>query len=387
VIAAPWISSFYDKPELLKLLRVSFLAILFKGFVSPRAYVLEKEYKFGWAVFLTQGSAIVSAITTIGLAFIIRNVWALVIGYVAEAATLCLASNLLFPFLPRFRIHREYLGELMKFGRGMLGLSMLAMVSFQADILVLGKVVPNEQTGLYYLAVSLVQLPIELFSRIIAPVLLPAFAEKQDNKTSLSRAVLQITHWTAILNIPVVTLMACCASGILLLAYGEKFIAAAIPFGILSFHILARNEASVLTTVYMAVGRPHLHRRFVIMRVVIIVGLIYPAVVYFGLAGAAAVVLISNFAALMMQVFWCQRIINLKFADYIRSYIPGALLGLTIIAVWGSLRLFGIESPVLILIVSSVALAMAYAGYLVKISLSKYYQVPFADPAKSEQEH
>ena len=34
---APWISSFYDKPELLGLLRICFLGILFRGFISPRA--------------------------------------------------------------------------------------------------------------------------------------------------------------------------------------------------------------------------------------------------------------------------------------------------------------------------------------------------------------
>lgn len=387
VVAAPLISSFYNKPELLRLLQVSFLTMLFRGFVSPRAYVLEKEYKFGRAVFLTQGSAIIGTITTIALAFIIRNVWALVIGSVAEAATLCLASYLLVPFIPRLRINRECLGELMKFGRGMFGLSMLAMISFQADILVLGKVVPNEQTGLYYLAVSLVQLPIELFSRIIAPVLLPAFAEKQDDKNSLSRAVLQITRWIALMSIPVVTLMACCASGILLLVYGPKYVAVGIPFGILSLHILARNEAAVLSTTYLAVGQPHLHRRFVALRAVIIVGLIYPAVVYYGLMGAAAVVVLGNFTALLMQVFWCQRIIDLKFGDYIRSYIPGALLTLPVIMAVGSLRLFGIESPVSILIVGSVALIAAYTGYLAKISLSKCHQVSFADPDKSGQKH
>ena len=377
VIAAPWISSFYDKPELLKLLQFSFFAILFRGLVSPRAYVLEKDYQFGRAVFLTQGSAILGTITTFALVFIIRNVWALVIGFVAEAAILCMVSYLLVPFMPRFKISRDYLGELMKFGRGMFGLPILTMVGFQADVLVLGKLVTNEQLGLYSLATTLAYLPIDLFSQIINPFLLPAFAERQDDKTSLSRWVLQITRWTAVLSIPALTLMACCASGILLLAYGEKYVAAAIPFGILSLQILARTEGPILGTVYMAVGQPHLHRRFVILRAVIIVGLIYPAVLHFGLAGSAVVVVLGNFAALMMQVFWCQRIIDIKFGDYIRSYLPGALLALPVIVTVGLLKLFAIESPVLVLIVGSAALIAAYAGYLTKISLSKCRQILF----------
>ena len=61
-LLAPWISSFYGKPELLNLLRVAFLAILLRGFISPRAHVLEKEYKFGRVVLLIQGSAVLGAI-------------------------------------------------------------------------------------------------------------------------------------------------------------------------------------------------------------------------------------------------------------------------------------------------------------------------------------
>jgi len=372
IVAVPLISSFYDKPELLRLLRVSFVTILFRGFVSPRAYVLEKEYKFGRAVFLTQGSPIVGTIITIGLVFIIRNVWALVIGFVAEAAILCLASYFLVPFIPRFRINREYLGELMKFGRGMLGLPMLTMVSFQADILVLGKVVPNELLGLYSLVANLAYLPIDLFSQMIAPVLLPAFAQKQDEEDSLCRGILQITRWTAVTTIPLVALMACCASEMLLLAYGEKYVAAAIPFGILSLQILARNEGAVLGTTYMAVGRPHLHRRFVTLRAVIIVGLIYPAVVYYGLVGAAAVVVLGNFTALLMQVFWCRRIIDLKFGRYMRSYIPGLLSALPVILTVVLLKLLRIKSSVVILVVSGAVLAAIYAVYMRGILVSKF---------------
>ncbi|MFA5240239.1 MAG: oligosaccharide flippase family protein, partial [Phycisphaerae bacterium] len=46
-IIAPWIGAFYNNPGLLPLLRVSFIAILFNGFMSPRVYVLEKKIQFG----------------------------------------------------------------------------------------------------------------------------------------------------------------------------------------------------------------------------------------------------------------------------------------------------------------------------------------------------
>jgi O-antigen/teichoic acid export membrane protein len=379
ILLAPWISSFYGKPEFLRLFQVSYLSILFTSFISPRVYVLEKEYKFGWSVFLNQGSGILGTVITIVAAFILRNVWALVIGFVAEAAILCLLSYLLVPFLPRLSIDRECLRELMKFARGMFGLPILTWISLGVDVLVLGKFVADEMLGMYSLASQLVSLPAIFFAEIINPILLPGFAQKQDDRNALCRAVLQIARGVATFTAPLAVLLASCASGILLLAYGSQYVAVAVPCGIWCLLILVRVEAVIPAALYLAVGRPQLHRQSVILRAVVIVALIYPAIVHFGLSGAAAVMVLGHFAALLMQVFQCRRVIDLKFGDYIRSYVPGALLALPVIVVVSSLRLFGVESPVLVLIAGSIALVAAYAGYLAKISLSKCNEIPFAD--------
>ena len=175
-LAAPWISSFYGKPELLRLLQVAFLAILFRGLVSPRAYVLEKKYRFDKVMLLVQGSGVFGAIVAIVLGLIIQSVWALVIGFVAEYAIMCVLSYVFVPIKPTFKINREDLAELFRFARAMLGLPILTIIALQTDVLVLGKVVAEDDLGMYYLAVALVQLPIFLFSRMVNPVLLPAFS-------------------------------------------------------------------------------------------------------------------------------------------------------------------------------------------------------------------
>ena len=360
-LAAPWISSFYDKPELLRLLQVAFLAVLFRGFVSPRAYVLEKQYRFGLAVLLVQGSGMLGAILAIVLAFVIKNVWALVIGFVSEVAIMCVLSYVFVPFLPRIKVERECLSELIKFARGMFGLPILTVIAFHTDVIVLGKVVTDNELGMYYLAMTFTKLPIFYFTRIISPVLLPAFSERQDDRNFLCRAVLKVVRASATLSEPFVAFMACCASGILFLAYGSKYIAVSIPFAILSLHIFARIQGSILAATYFAVGKPHLHRRFVILRAVFIVGLMYPAVIHFGLIGAAAVVVFSNFVALLMQVFWCQRIIDLKFSTYLRCCLDGLLLATPVVLIVCLLRLFGFRSHLAILFTGIFVLIASFA--------------------------
>jgi len=363
-LLAPWISSFYDNPELLSLLRVAFLAIVLRAFVSPRAYVLEKEYKFGQAVFIIQGSAILGAITTVGLALVIRNVWALVVGFVIEMAIMCILSFIFVPFLPRFRIDRKSLVELMKFARGMFGLPVLTMISFQAPNLVLGKVIPKDQLGqlgFYSYASLLAYIPIDLYARIISPVLLPAFSEVQDDKSALCRGLLQTTRWTAFFVVPLIALMVCCASELLLVAYGPQYVVMAIPFTFLCLQILARNEASILAGMYLAIAQPHLQRRFAIIRAMAIIGLIYPAAVRFGPLGVAVVIAVSHFAVLLMQVFKSREIIGLKLSHYVRSFVPGILVALPLIATVGLLRLFKVSSPILVL---SIGISVFIATFL-----------------------
>ena len=363
ILAAPLISSFYEKPHLLKLLQFSFIAILFRGFISPSAYVLQREYKFGRSVLLIQGSALIGTFVTIGYAFWAKNVWALVAGYLAEQGTLCLLSYIVAPFRPWFGIHRECLKELTTFARRMFGLPILALIGIGTPVFVLGKFVSEERLGLYTLASQLIAFPIILFTKIISPVLLPGFSQKQDDRNSICRAVLKISGLAAAAVIPLMAFIATCASGLLLLAWGPEYVDVTIPCAVLSLLILARTEVSILSATYVAVGQPQLQRRFVALRAAIVVALIYPAITHFGLLGAAIVSVLGNYIPMLMQIFWCRRVIPLKFDHYLRCYIPGLLLAFPAIFMIRVLLWLKINSMVLILIAGAFVLFITYAAY------------------------
>ena len=376
-LLAPWISSFYDNPELLKLLRVAFIAVALRGFVSPRAHVLEKEYKFGRAVFLIQGSAILGAIISIGLALVMRNVWALVIGFVIEMAILCILSFILVPFLPRFKIDRSSLDELMKFARGIFGTPILNAISIHAPTLVLGKVISSHQLGLYSLAALFAYIPTDLYIRIITPVLLPAFSEKQDNKLALCRGLLGTTRYTAFLVVPLIAFMICFSRELLGIVYKSQYVAMAVPFAVLCLQILARSEGSILAGMYLAVGKPHLLRRFSSVRAAIIIVFIYPAAVFFGPLGVVVVVVLSGFSVLLLQVIKARVVIGLQLSRYLRSYIPGLLTALPIIVTAGLLWVFRVDSSLLVLAISVlVYIATFVAGVFIMNRAKKTLQSP-----------
>lgn len=321
-LIAPTICRFYGKPELLNLLRVSFLVVIFGGFTSPRLYLLDKEFRFVKALCLMQGGSLIGTAVAIILAFYMQSVWILVIAQLVQTGVQCLLSHILCPFRPMLKIDRGYLKEVLNFGRGMAGLSFFTMISMQTDVFVLGKLLPSKEVGMYALALSLAQQPMLLFARTIGRVLLPAFAEKQDDKRALCSAVLRILKIILLLGVPLVIIAAVGAKTILSVIYGAQYSVAAVPFALLCFAMLFYVQAVVLSQIYMGIGMPYLHRRYVILLASLIICLIYPGIKLFGLAGAAGVLLFSHAIAVFMQVIWMKSVIGLRFKDYIYCWWP-----------------------------------------------------------------
>lgn len=326
IIAALWIAplicQFYGKPELLDLLRVSLLVVVFNGLSSPRLYLLDKELRFVKAVMLGQGSSLLGTLVSIVLALYLKNVWVLVIGRVVQSGMRCLLSHIMCPFRPRLKINRPCLKEFLKFGRGMVGLAFLTVVSMQTDVFVLGKLLPSEEVGMYALALSLARLPVYVFARTVGRVLLPVFAEKQDDRKAICIAVLKILKSTFLLGVPIVVIMAIGAKPILSIIYGAQYEAVAVPFALLCFAMFFYLQAVILSQIYMAIGMPHLQRQYVILLAATIICLIYPGTKLYGLVGASGVVLLSNAVAVFMQIVWLKNIIGLKFKDYIFCWWP-----------------------------------------------------------------
>jgi PST family polysaccharide transporter/lipopolysaccharide exporter len=338
-IAAPWLCEFYfrSRPEvltrysmeeLITLIRVAFLSILFDGFISPRAHVLEKKFRFGRAVVITQGSFVLGTIITIILAFAIRNVWAIVIGFTSIGFFRCLMSYVLCPFIPRFAYHRESFQGLYRFARGMVGLPALTYIAFNIDVLVAAKLVSADLLGMYGMALVLARAPQDLFNKIAGPVLLPAFAEKQDDTKALGKAVLNLTKVITIIAIPLVVLAIIFSKSLLSVVYGGKYSVVAVPFSLMCIYVLLIIHGTMMGDVFFGLGQPEKHRSYTITCALVLIVLIYPAVKIFGLTGAALSVLTANFIALCWQVHIIQQVIGLKITDYVYCWLPGICLGL-----------------------------------------------------------
>ena len=379
---SPWICQFYfagkdemlvihKMPELVMLTRVAFLTILLNGFVSPEIYVLAKEFKFGKMIFLNHGSTALGTIITIVLAFLMRSIWAVVIGSVGTVLILCVVSFVFCSFKPGLRFHLDSFRHVSKFARGIVGLPILTYIAFSGDVLVAGKLLPVALVGMYGMASVLAQMPKELLLRVIGPILLPAFAEKQGEKGALCRGLLKITRITALVGIPLMALAIVCSKTLLTLVYKPEYAKVVIPFSLLAVYAMLQLQAVLMGKLFFGIGKPEKHRSFVGLRAVLLLLLIYPAIKYLGLTGAAGVLVFANFTALCLQVVVLHKAIGLNIVDYALSWVLGILMAVPVVAIVWLMQSFKPEMPFLSLLGGSLMCLAVYIVWVFRSSFAK----------------
>jgi O-antigen/teichoic acid export membrane protein len=133
------------------------------GFASPGKFIYERHMKFRQISLETLITIVLSVAITIGLAFCLRNIWALVLGNLARSFIVVILSFTIFRgatmrlnlSIPDFRV-------IIARGKWIISHSGLTAIVLVADRLVLGFVMSASSFGFYYIARQIVEL-VELF--------------------------------------------------------------------------------------------------------------------------------------------------------------------------------------------------------------------------------
>ncbi len=360
--AAPWIARFYGIPDLSMLLRVALLSILLDGLISPRSKLAQKDMKFGRWAFISNGGGICGVILTIVLSFVLRDVRALAIGYCSENAFRCVFSYILFPGLPSLRLDTNAIRDLLKFSRGMVGLSFLNLIFARADIFVLGKLYPPAALGIYTMAVYLVQTPSSFLINILGTTLLPAFSHVREDRERGNRILSEVSSWLILLGLPAVVMIWQCGPSLLTITYGARYAAASGALAVAAGVTLLNTLNSLVTSLFYAAGRPALHRRAVAASAAIMIIAIYPACKYFGLVGGQAAALIAIIVSYLLQLDRAREITGLAIIKYGKVIFPAAMVSVGSLVVILAVRSLGLAiKPAEDVAICVAVCAIAYA--------------------------
>ena len=312
----PLLSNFYKSPDLVPLIRVAFIAVVFRGAMSPGAFSALKRLKYKVWIAVFHGGGGIGIIAAIIVSFYIRSVWALVIGYVAEEMARMVLSYLLCPFRPGFQFNKEHIKSLLKFVRGMLGISLLYFIFMRLDIFVIGKLLPKSILGIYSMATRLARIPFLFLTAVISRALLPAFSQMQEDDNRTNAFLIKIVALIYLLCVPALFVVVFNSNGILALAYGKQYAQASVAFTLVFTSELFRMIIASVNMVHMSRGSPHIVRQFALIRGFVFAVLIVPSVIFMGIVGAALSGLIATIVTLVIQLYNLKRLTGINIGKF-----------------------------------------------------------------------
>ena len=339
--ASPWIAHFYGNAELAPLLRIALLSTLFEGAMSPRSARPIREMNFRrWAA-ISNGGGVCGVVATVILTFFLRDVWALAIGFCAENALRCVLSYILCPGLPSLGWDRDAIRDLLKFSRGVVGLSFLNLIFIRADIFVLAKLYSPAALGVYTMAVYLVQTPASFLANLLTQTFLPACSKVQEDRQRLKDILTKLTSWLMLLGLPAVVVVSLSGSSLLTLAYGPRYASAALSMAVAAIVAFLSTLNLPITIVFYGMGKPALHRRAVAATAVTMIIAIYPACRYFGLVGGQLAALLAIAVGYVLQLARMQDLTDLNLARYARPLMRASTVAMGVLVIYGAGRLLG----------------------------------------------
>ena len=360
-LAAPWIARFYGNPELSALLRVATFSLLLEGAMSADAYVKLKQMNYAKWASITHGGGIAGVLITVGLSFLLRDVWALVLGACAEEAARCALSYVICPFLPSLVWDRAVLKELLRFSRGLFGLSFLNLVFARADVFVLAKLLSVTELGLYTMAVYLIQVPAGFVINLLGQILVPTFSEIQGDAARTNRIVMQVSTIVMMAGVPAIVFLFFCGRPLLALIYGRPYAAASASLIAASWVALINVLNGPITGVFYAAGRPELHRRCVAVMAAGMILFTYPLAKHFGAVGGQFACLLAILAGFFLQIERIGRLKAFHVAHYGKTFLLSAAASAPVVVVcMAGAKIISADRPFFIVLSGAIACFLAY---------------------------
>lgn len=309
---APYAAVFFKAPLAKLIIQVIGLSVLLQAFTNIGVIYFQKELEFNKQFLYQLSGTLADFIVAISAALILRSVWALVFGLLAGNVVRFIASYLIHPYRPHFSSHLGKAKELFGFGRWVLGSSILVFLITQGDDIFVGKLLGATMLGFYQMAYRISNMPATEITHVISQVAFPAYSKLQDNLPKLREAYLKVLQFTAFLSFPIAGMIFILAPDFTRIFLGEKWMPMVPAMMVLVFAGLVRSMAATTGPIFQAVGKPKIITKWQPVRLFVLVALIYPFTIQWGILGTSLAVFLSNlvsstgFSVMVLRITKCE---------------------------------------------------------------------------------
>lgn len=323
--AAPYIAYFYNRPELVSLVRVISLTLIISGVKNIQQAYVSRNMLFKRFFFATIGGTVFSAVIGIIMAYKGFGVWALVAQQLSNAAIDTLILWITVKWRPKWMFSFDRLKGLLSFGWKLLISALLDTGYNNIRQLIIGKLYSSVDLAYYNKGKQFPNLIVTNINTSIDSVLLPVMSKEQDDAEQIKRMMRKSISLSTYIMAPLMMGLAFVAPTVIELILTDKWLPC-VPFlriFCITYMFYPIHTANL--NAINAMGRSDLFLKLeVIKKFVGIVLLI--STMWSGVMVMAYSLLISSFLSQIINSWPNRKLLNYGYLEQLKDILPGILL-------------------------------------------------------------
>lgn len=322
---APWISLFYQMPELTPILRVQSLTLVISGVRNVQNAYVSKNMLFKKHFVMTLSGSISSAIVGIAMAYMGFGVWSLV----GQKLTSQIVSTMVLwwtvKWRPTFQFSLSRLKGLLSFGWKMLASALLDTAYNDLRTLIIGKKYSSADLAFYNKGNQFPKLIVTNINSSIDSVLLPTMAREQDDRERVRAMTRRAIRTSSYCMWPLMIGLAVCGESLIRLVLTEKWMPS-LPFlYVFCFTYAFQPIHTANLNAIKAMGRSDLFLKLEIAKKIVGITAILISM-QFGVLWMAYSLIVTSIISQIINSYPNRKLLNYSYGKQMMDILPAMLL-------------------------------------------------------------
>lgn len=334
ILASPFISGFYKKPELLPILSTLSVNFVLTSFTIIQQTLLIKEMDFKKIAIRDIGAVILSGIIGIFLALNGFGVWSLVYQTLSFTIINSLLLWALSPWRPQFIFLISDIKDIFDFSVKVTGFNIINYIARNIDQLLIGKFLGTQALGYYSLAYRIMLYPLQKISGVIGKVMFPAFSKIQNDIEKVRNIYKRMVKAISLVTFPMMLGLFAIAPEFVRVFFGIKWLPIIFILRIFCVCGMVQSIGTTIGNILLSQGRAGLQLKMQILGTSIVILAILMGLKW-GIEGVAVFYTIQSLIWVHYTFYVTNRLINLKYFKFYYalkiSYTIGIIVLLTIL--------------------------------------------------------
>lgn len=315
------LGGFFNSPDVIAIIKIVSFTMVLDGFVNIGVVLFQKNLTFNKQFIFQLSANFIDFVVALTMAFILKNVWALVLGGLANSFARIVLSYILSEYRPKFAFDYGAFKEMNNYGKWIAGSNILQFIYSQGDDLLVGKVLGSTSLGLYQLAYRISNLPATQITHLISTVMFPAYSNIQNDLKRISTIYLSVLQAIIFLSFFVGTIILCFAHDFTVLFLGEKWLPMVVSMQLLTIWGIIRSVGATTGPVWQALGTPKTVTKIQTIQTIILITIIYPLTIWWGIAGTSIAVVIAALIPNVIAYILICRTLRISLFTFLKELI------------------------------------------------------------------